>query len=225
MQNDINKYDQNKFQEYFQKTSIYHQLLEDFDILSFEYHFQPRSKWTPRQNNADRNLPTKFSVVPFYYLDYLVNANPVEIYDIGCGWNIFKKYIPNIIGVGAESLDSGIFYGDKFDHFDDDYVLGHQNYFESVFSINALHFCPLSKIRQRVLDFSSIIRPGGKGFLALNCKRMMEVEHIDEFHIVEIENQIRTDLYTLPFELEVFEVDLSTLDNWMDGNIRMIIKK
>lgn len=225
MQADINKYDQNKFQEHFLKNPIYQQLSKDYDTLSFEYHFRPRANYTPRQNNADRSLLTKFSVVPFYYLEYLVDANPVEIYDIGCGWNIFKKYIPNIIGVGAEPLDSGLFFGDKSDYFDDDYVSGYQNYFKSVFSINALHFYPLTKIRQRVLEFASIIRPGGKGFLALNCKRMMEVEHIDEFNVVQLEHQIRTDLYELPFELEVFEVDLSTLDNWMDGNIRMIIKK
>ncbi len=221
MQLDISKYNQIKFEEEFKKSNLYQILKQDFGILGFDYHYSHNSNSTPRQSEGDQNRKTKFSVVPFYYLKFLTEANPSEIYDLGCGWNIFKKYIPNIIGIGAEETQD-TFFGDIHDIVDNDYIKHHQNYFESVFSINALHFYPLSKIRQRVLDFASMIKDNGFGFLALNCQRMIEANDIT---INNIEQYVRTELDNLPFKLKVFEVDLTMLDNGMDGNIRIVIKK
>lgn len=228
MQTDINKYNSIKFEKEFKTTDLYQHLKKDYDILSFDYHYTSYQR-TPRQYEGDRQYITKFSVVPFYYLKFLTDANPGEIYDLGCGWNIFKKYIPNIIGIGAENTQD-TFFGDIRDFVDDDYIENHQNYFESVFSINALHYIPLNDIRQRVLDFGSMIKDGGCGFIALNCKRMLEFENIrnsssSDIDCIILAEQIRVKLADLPFKLDVFEVDLSVLDNCMDGNIRIVIKK
>lgn len=233
---DINKYDPIKFKEIFEKTTLYNKLNQDFDILSFDYHFiddyYTSPKVTPRQRVGETtmfpiNKYTRFSVVPFYYLKFLTDKSPTKIYDLGCGWNIFKKYFDNIIGIDTKFDD--YFYADTDDYVDDNYIKFHQGYFESVFSINSLHFYPLSLIRQRVLDFGSMIKNNGTGFLTLNCKRMLNYDKhyslIGQYNIEELEYQIRSNLSDLPFNFEVFEVDLTCLDNPMDGNIRMVISK
>lgn len=262
MQLDINKYNQIEFEEEFKKSNLYQILKQDFDILSFDHHYVNDPDITFRQLVGAQNRKTKFSVIPFYYLKFLTDTNPNKIYDLGCGWNIFKKYIPNVIGIGTENIQDN-FFGDIRDIIDDDYIKYHQNYFESVFSINALHFYPLGKIRQRVLDFSSMIKDNGSGFLSLNCRPMVEADdekfqfmmrlinmrayllklgknvdyleqhirtELDNFPTIEnnadyLEQYIRTELDNLPFELKVFDVDLTVIDNQMDGNIRMVIKK
>jgi hypothetical protein len=263
MQLDINKYNQIEFEEEFKKSDLYQILKQDFDILGFDYHYINDTGITFRQLAGDQNRKTKFSVIPFYYLKFLTDANPSKIYDLGCGWNIFKKYIPNIIGIEAENIQN-IFSEDIRDIVDDDYIKNHQNYFESVFSINSLHFYPISKIRQRVLDFASMIKDNGCGFLSLNCLSMVEaddekfqflmrlinlqayllkiehnVDYLEQYIRTELDNfplkiennidyleqYIRIELDNLPFELKIFEVDLTVIDNQMDGNIRMVIKK
>ena len=219
----INSYDKKTFLHEFSNTEIYSKLKEDFDILVFDYHGIPdcfglgsNSEMTPRQYFGT----SMFSCVPFYYLNYLTKHNPQVIYDLGCGWNIFKKYIPNIIGIGAEEAGDK-FYGDICDIVDADYVANHQNTFESVFSINALHFRPLSELRKIVSEFSSMISSGGRGFLTLNLQRMIDLDP----QKYEYETYIRSELDNFIFVYEVFDVELSTIDSYMDGNIRMVIHK
>jgi hypothetical protein len=79
-----------------------------------------------------------------------------------------------------------------------------------------------------VLDFGSMIKDGGRGFLTLNYMRMLERENMRNIPIrdhILLEEQIRNELSALPFNLDVFEVDLTRLDNGMDGNIRIVIRK
>ena len=217
MQPNINDYNELEFREKFSKTELYSQLAQDYDRLYFTHHFDGWS-CTPREQSAVR----QFSVVPFYYLEYLTKHSPKNIYDLGCGWNIFKRYFPNIIGVGAETGDE--FHGDIHDFVDDDYITNHQNYFESVFSINALHYVPLHNLRKRVLEFVSMIRPGGRGFITFNLKRMLEQEsNLTQFG--NYEDYIRTELSNVEFTYEVFDVNLSVIDDVMDGNIRLVIHK
>jgi len=222
LQLNINPYDPIKFEKKFQKTALYKQLQNEYDLVYFSHvWYKIYSLITPRQLFGE----SFFSAIPFYYLEYLTAQNPKEIYDLGCGWNIFKKYISNIVGIGAEDNEK-YFYGDIYDYIDDNFVNGHQNYFESVFSINALHFIPLSDIRKRVVDFISMIKPGGYGFLALNVKRMIERDSkFENYSVPDLEKYIRAELYDVPAEYKVFEVNLEILDEWMDGNIRLICHK
>ena len=229
MQQNLNPYNPNTFGEYFTKTDLYARLKQDFDICRFgQDHTTIRDNMTPRQFAAQR----QFSVIPFYYLKFLTDQNPTEIYDLGCGWNIFKKYIPNIIGVGEEPLTSNRYYGDLSGKVDNDFLKAYQNYFESVFAINSLHYRPLSQIRKIVLDFISMIAPDGHGFLALNLMRMLErdVEKFKNYTTSELENFVRTELGFVNAEYLVFDLDFDDhdaggLDNTMDGNIRLVCRK
>lgn len=238
----INAYQETAWREQFGKTALYKQLQEDFDYLVFDKHFptlydrhiKPK---TPRERYAVKQL-TYFSVVPFYYLQYLDSKTTTPIYDLGCGANFFKKYINNVVGIGAEDPNSSFFHGDIHGQVDGSFISSHQNFFESVFSINALHFCPLEKLPEILTDFASMIKPNGKGYLALNLARMIELDLRykkistrdgfktgDDLNLVEIESQVRSMIDTTELNFEVVDIDFSYYDNWMDGNIRLIVFK
>jgi hypothetical protein len=241
------------FSKEFSTTEIYKKLCNDFEVISFESRYDWTTHWdkyhsvTPRQVMGDRNFnKTTFSAVPLYYIGYLLEQKPQAIYDLGCGWNIFKKYIPNVIGVSPEAPDGPKFFGDIFDFVDNDYVKNHQNYFESVFSINALHFYPLSSFSKVVNDFYSMIKSGGRGFLTINLARMIQrdalfadisTKNFELFwrkqlselnHITpeEIELFCRKELLKLShIKFLVVDVFSDPLDDRMNGNVRLVMEK
>jgi hypothetical protein len=203
----------------------------DFDELVWDKFFEEAHEVnaTPRQNALRLdNAPSRFSMTPFYYIRHLLEKQPKVIYDLGCGFNIFKKYIPNIVGVGAEPIDSGYFFGDIHDFIDDDYIKNHAEYFESVFAINSLHFCLIEDIRKRVYDFASMIKKGGCGFITFNLGVMVakckspEIFYQSNF---DFDKFVRNELKNMPFTYKVFDVDLSVFNAYMDGNVRLVIQK
>jgi hypothetical protein len=229
MQKNINSYNYLTFRPEFEKTEIYKQLDKEWDILIFDDQFGiVNRKGFPNTTHREQLASRKFTLAPFYYLNILCEQNPREIYDLGCGWNIFKKYIPNIIGVGEEPADGPGFHGDIWGRVDDEYVATHQNYFESVFSINALHFHPLSNLRKIATDFVSMIKPDGYGFLAINLARMLERD-TDRFGLysnADLENYVRTELYNIPgVDYKVFDVNLHQVNALNDGNIKFVCHK
>ena len=225
----VNTYNQEKFFEEFTQTNVYKQLKNDFDSISFrKFYWMHNPVVTPRQSIGDRDLfRTGFSAVPFYYLNYLLEKNPQQIYDLGCGWNIFKRYIPNLIGIGAEEPESNVFYADIHDYVDSEFIQGHRDYFESVFSICALHFRPLEEFAQVVEEFYSMIKPQGRGFLALNLKRMTERStFMSGANNDQLDAYCRSELSKLShIKFLVVDIDLEILNEGMDGNIRLVMEK
>ena len=228
MLKNINPYDPVIFESQFKQTPLYQKLSTDFDQLLFDNNNAMYNR-TPRQELGDPKCrKSVFSVVPFYYLNWLDQENPTNIYDLGCGWNIFKKYIPNIIGVGAEDPGSGHFFGDIHDFVDDHYIQEHQHFFKSMFSICALHFFPLSNIRQQIIKIGSMLQSNGQCWLAFNLARMLERDNtkFGNYSELQLENYIRSELFDLPFEVQVFDLDLSNSNqnNTLNGNINIIFK-
>ena len=235
-----------------------------------ETHVTPRPTWKE-----------EFSAAVFYYLLPLLEKNPQTIYDLGCGANMFKRYLPNVIGIGEETPANVIlnsmynavkdeswpsissiedfnniptriqtecltvhklpinniqsnFYGDIYGKFDDEYVAGHQNYFESVFAICSLHFHPLSDFKKTILDFASTICLNGRGFLSFNLQRL--IDHTGEDFLIaqfgtitpttmQYDNWVRKELSTTKLNFLILDVDLTLLDEAIDGNIRLVIEK
>ena len=231
MQQQINAYDQDSFRKLFEGTPLHQTLIRDFDELIYDRDCRVHCEITPRQQLGDpSSVPSRFFVSAFYYLQWLTSTGPDHIYDLGCGWNVFKRYLPNVIGVGAESPSSPYFAADIHDFVDADYVAGHQQTFQAVFSICALHFIPLSSLRQRVIDFASMIQPGGRGWLSLNAQRMLERDNDwQKTNGVDprvVEHYVRSELSDLPFDLLVFDVFLcNEINNGINGNIHLVIEK
>lgn len=283
----IAPYYKDKFITFFKETEIYKKLKVDYtdDQLIWDKFFllgttlgEVTEGYTPRESRS-----SAFSATIFYYLLPLLEKNPKAIYDLGCGKNMFKKYIPNIIGVGAEDphqqytivhqynqvkdpswpdisdpqsfeklpnwikeecilihrlnpyeLTNLSFYGDLHAVVDDEYVIQYQNYFESVFAICSLHYCPLFKFKKIVLDFASMIQNNGRGFLSLNLQRMIDRTSIDylteQFGTHNPSKQqydawLRTELSAVDLKFLILDIDLTLLDEGVDGNIRLLIQK
>ena len=238
----INPYDEQQCRAYCQQLEFLNQIKTDFKHLNWSKNFidlKSKEKLginhqpTPREKFGTAHQ-TQFSMVSFYYLEKLLETNPTYIYDLGCGWNIFKRYIPNIIGVSpTHNIDNN---ADIHDLVDDGYIKGHQNYFESVFSICALHFISLSELEEIVKGFASMVKPNGqgRGFLSLNMKRMIErtpceflEKHIDAAPTRhDYEKYVLSVLENIDVNYIILDVDFSkTLDDYMDGNIRLVIDK
>jgi len=233
----MKSYDPAKWEIAFKKCDLYKQLVNEYDTVYFDKYSSPQKigftarQWIAAQTCLVHSPFTQFSAIPFYYIEWLQEINPKNVYDLGCGWNIFKKYYPNIIGIGAEDPSGDQYYADIHDYVDDDYIQGHQEYFESVFSINALHFIPLSDIRKRVLDFASMIKPGGRGWLALNAYQMIRRDPI--FKDTDLDNQenflaindfCKQELSNLP-NVVCLDIDLREIVEYIDGNIRIQFDK
>jgi len=220
----INPYDPVQFKKQFEFTDICRSISTDFDNLWWNQQPIIVDSFTPRGQLT--NLSLGFSMIPFYYLLPLLEKTPNSIYDLGCGANLFKKYIPNIIGIDrSDYQDSN---PDIEDQVTPKFINDHQNCFESVFSINALHFRPLSEIRLVYEEFISMVAPGGRGFLSVNIKRMLELEvGFKKFnHRPDILDQyVRKQLDNLPCTYLIFDVNLQPLDEWLDGNIRLVFER
>jgi hypothetical protein len=188
---------------------------------------------TPRETALIR----KFSMVPLWYLQFLVNASPARIVDIGCGGNLFKPVIKKLYNIPCHGIDPTPenHNADEFDIFDADFSQGHTDFYESAFSINSLHFIPLSYLADRINEFYNVIAPGGMGFLALNAARMIERTQpewlLHTFGSVDptaaqVQHYVSEQLST--FEIDFVIVDLlitEQFDELMDGNIRLVFKK
>jgi hypothetical protein len=231
----INPYNKEYFKEYFIKTDLCHKLIDGVDVviwdkLSKNVLSHMGAPITPVQLRYERIV----SVAPFYYLKFLTDANPTNIYDLGCGMNFYKKFISNIIGIGAEPIESIYYRGDVWGRFDDNYVLENQNKFESLFSIDAIHFTKLSNLRKITDQFISMVKPKGRGFLSLNVARMLEQLEPNEIKYIfntgsptteQIDSYVRKELTNLSCNILCFDVDMSVIDDPILGNIRIVFEK
>lgn len=286
MSNNVEPYNETKFKSMFEKTEIYKKLKLNFSENNLIWHkFFVNSSdntlidsATPRQQSR-----SYFSVSVFYYLLPLLEKEYDAIYDLGCGANMFKTYLPHLIGIGAEracyltqynnikdpswpdckdltdlsNLPSWIkeeceqrqvttinegdidninktFFGDVDGFVNDKYVLDHHEYFQTVFSICALHYHSLALFKKIVLDFVSMIRPGGRGFLALNLQRMINqtpeqflIQRFSTKHPtrLQFDQYLREELLTLSLKFLILDIDLTFMDGCIDGNIRLVIEK
>ena len=232
MLKNINAYKEDKWQEKFIKTDLYKTLCNDYDVMMFDKHSRLIIHKTPRQIWGDTNPKTYFSATIFYYLEELFAHNPKQVYDIGCGWNIFKKYYPNIVGISAEPIDSDAYFADIHDYVDDIFIEGHQCYFDCFFSLNALHFRPLSELKLLMQDLVSILKPGGRAFVTFNsgvltaCESNMEnILDCKDPGSTKIEQYIRQQLEDLQVIWHIVDIDLTVFMESLNGNIRLLFER
>ena len=119
--NNLNPYNKNQFKQTFKHTEIYKKLTLDFDendliwdkffVLSpniqsrvnLNNNIQGISQLISTNETPRAGFSDKFSASVFYYLMPLVEHEYTTIYDLGCGKNMFKPYLPNLLGIGAEA--------------------------------------------------------------------------------------------------------------------------
>jgi len=107
---------------------------------------------------------------PYYYINYLLETNPKNIIDIGCGDNVFKKSFPDLITGMDPMKDNNYGKIDMIDTFDEKFVEDHENKFDGAIAINSIHFSPINTITQRLLWVNQILRPGSRAFVSFNLE-------------------------------------------------------
>ena len=233
-------YDKNQFEILFKQTHVYQQLSKKYKLINFDRNYQHfisnvNGKLSNRKIKSDSNhweenetlrgQLEKNGIVDatdFYYLKYLTDTDTEKIYDIGCGCNFYKNYIPNLTTISGNSPSSRFFYGDEYGWIDNTYIAQHQNFFPSAFAIVSLHFIPVTEIRKRVMDFMSMIQPGGRGFLSMSSYEMVDGS-IDTDILENLDIYIRTQLCDMPFEYLV--VDIDEVNRKLLGNIQLVMQK
>jgi len=146
----INPYNITQFKKEFKYTEIYNKLKNDFDIITWTIDERTNSTHglTPREFCGKRI----FSAVPFYYINFLCN-NKMPIYDIGCGWNIYKKYY-DIIGISGEKVNDENFNGDMHGFINNYYTSTHTNAYTNIMAMNSLHFIRIRDFSKRIKQLS-----------------------------------------------------------------------
>jgi hypothetical protein len=235
MQQDINPYNPEKFEIEFSGSEIEQKIKEIYKCANICYSLH-YSK-TPREDYAT----STFSAVPFYYINKIVNKDTKVFGDIGCGANGFKDFYPMLVGIDPHHEKA-----DKVDFFDEDFSKGHVNFFDSAFTINAIHGVSLIDVRKRVMQFVNIIKLGGMGYIALNVSRMLESTSDEELNrlfkyknnfenpnsyiktidLGRVESYVRQELEGL-LDYKVFNLTIieSEGDNALDGNIHLVFQK
>jgi len=171
----------------------------------------------------------------FYYIEKLLENNPQLVYDIGCGWNMFKRYYPAILGVSPDEVSNEkVFFGDEFDFFDDEFVKYHQEEYECAMAICSLNFHPVSMIRKIATGFMSLIKPGGRGYMAFDITSMLEREDPEvltelfgtsEPSSIQVDDYVVSQLSDLPCNYLIFDADTVENKDRLDGDIRILFER
>lgn len=215
----INPYDKESFKEEFPNTKYYRLIKELYPTAEISY--DPLTFTTREELFLDHNT---VDATPFYYLQYL--NSDATVYDLGCGFNFFKPFFKNLVGVDPYDERA-----DRDDIVDVTYYKEHESCYESLFSINALHFVPIHYLRDVVEGFVSMLKPNCTGFIALNIARMLERTNNRHWNpysnndINFLQGWIRKQFNDLPYKFKVVDIDLSTINQYNNGNIRLVITR
>lgn len=168
----------------------------------------------------------------FYYIEYLKEIEHDRIIDIGCASNFLKKIYNQIYGISNNLRDVD---ADEHDSFGPRFVAKHADEFRCAMAICSLHFISLKQFTQRVLDFASIIAPGGRGLATFNIIRMVELtsenDLIDRFRTLTPTRQqlayfLDQEIRKLPLNFLVVDNIVEQVDSEiMNGNLRLVFEK
>lgn len=221
-----NPYDPVTFKQQFESTELCKRITADFDHISYLPYETIRA--TPRQLFGE----TWFFVKAIYYINIVASIPHQQLYDLGCGWNIFKRYFSNIVGVDKSRPVGNVWqsrksYADIISTVNAEYIAEHRDSFSAVMSICALHFRPLEEIDIIVSEFTSMIAPGGRGYLSLNTPHLLEVSKIFNTNTNPsiIDSFIRTELGKMQINFLVVDIDLTRPNDIIEGNINLVIEK
>lgn len=223
----LNGYNKQQWMEEFTDSKLHQQLDNDFDVLMWEWSNDAPSPPGPTARQYwGQQYPSSFSVTVLYYLETLFRQSNKTVYDIGCGWNIFKKYYPQIVGIGAEDIDSKWYFADQPGFVNAEYVAAHQDHYDCFFSINALHFRPVSEVKQIVEECASMLTDGGSAFITFNTTVLVAYDKEQTFSSnSDIEQYIRTQLSQADVHWRIVDINLDNDNEGLDGNVRLLFTK
>jgi len=232
----LRPYDEDQWKQYFTTTELYRQvkLYLPHCLEIWTASGMPGNRTTPRENQ----LNSYFTFNTFYYLESLFDNQGI-VYDLGCGGNLFKPFAKNLIGIDCFHSKADI-----DDMVDNDFVKGHQEYFKRAFAINSLHFIPLTRFRETIVNFYSMLKSGGQGYITFTLANMIELTNDNDWvsifkkpavdtTLCDVVSYIDKEVWELPYEYQIVDYCFFVerdygkilIGNPIDGNIRLLIKR
>jgi hypothetical protein len=224
----------------FQQSDLYRRIHSDYQHVISSYREMTVLKAALHHTVYERSRDfckneQILDVVPYYYVQPIIETNPEVIVDLGCGLNIFKNIWPDIVGIDADLKSSC----DIHDYFDHEFAHGHQNYCDALISINAIHFSPIDSIAERLKWCADMIRPGGTGFIAFNLETwLMYTERIQCIELFgstpkfeDIVHYVDQEIRSIGLDLVIYDWPVlrvppeSTIRDDLNGNVRLVFQK
>jgi SAM-dependent methyltransferase len=224
----------------FQQSDLFHCIRSDYQhvISSYREMTVLRAALNHTVYAKSRDFCQQFGildVVPYYYIQKVMEINPELVIDLGCGLNVFKKTWPNIIGIDADENSNC----DIMDHFDRDFAQGHQQYCDALISVNAIHFAPIDQITQRLQWCANLVKPGGRAFVSFNLETWLmytDIACISQLfgsspQLDDIVNYVDHAVKSLSLDLIIYDWPIlrvapeSTIRDDLNGNIRLVFQQ
>lgn len=234
-----NPYDQRQWLRDFPRTPVYQRICDHYQHMIGCYRDMSllRASLHHTVYVQPRDFCEQYRVldaVPYYYLQTVMQHQPADILDLGCGLNIFKRAWPEIQGMDADPNSPC----DVHDHFDEVFVAGHARAYDAVIAINSVHFAPIHTMAQRLIMVKDLIRPGGRAFVATNLETwLMHTARQDiarlfgerpQFHhVIDYANQqiLSTGLDFSIVDWPILHItEESTIRDDCNGNIRLVFQ-
>jgi len=242
----INGIDYEKFASSFLQTDIGKQIEQDFDSITCTPNNDPsiivlknKCGSTCRELLGSNDIKVKnpnttMSIVTFYYLNLLQEIKPNKIYDIGCGWNIWKSYMPNIHGVDTWSN-----YADEVGHYNSEWVEQRKGQLEAAFTINmdiglSQEPATFDNIGDQILEFAQLLKPGGRGYISLAGWALLkftsddwyEQNHCSPYNPTLLQQKTKEIMESLPLKIIALDCEFDLLKNMPghDGELRVVFE-
>jgi hypothetical protein len=133
----------------------------------------------------------------------LLEINPKIILDVGCGDNILKKYVPEIVG-----LDPMCAAADIYGYFDDKFVQQHIGEYDCAMAVLSINKVSLLEFRNRINQFGKIIKPGGRGYISFSLGRLVNCTEPHEFaEIFDLSSAVTIFDYYCYIKTELEKID------------------
>ncbi len=223
----------------FVESTKYKEIVYEVEKLRGDvfFTFEPTISNSTNWSDSPRYKQLRSGIInlqPFYILEYISSMNNGKIYDIGCGYNFFKKFY-NIVGIDPLDINADI-----QDEFNDNFVKKNNLSLDNIFSINAIHFCKLLDLEERISNFFSLVRPNGNAYLAINIERVFDNTFKDyqgasktllnklypNGLALGIDESIKKILDSNVYEVILYENLIEQYRNEIvDGNLRILIKR
>lgn len=207
----------------FKKFSVYVK-------LSYEKIYDPVLKDNKKRTHREMFITKTLPCASFYYINFLLEQNPKSILDIGCGMNFFKDIIPGIYGIDPNDTNA-----DEIASFDLDFIKNNTQKFDSIISMNAIHFTSINKFSETIINIKSLMKPKSRAYISMGSTVL--VQHTSASELIElfgttkpnknqvcdfINNQIKClDLNFLVIDNLILEIYPKTS---LDGDIRLVFE-
>jgi hypothetical protein len=149
--------------------------------------------------NTDLNC---YHISGFAILPDILKLNPQKILDLGCGYNEFKRYIPNLIGIDFANENADIV--DDFMNYECE-----DNSIDVMLALGSINFGNHELVDKQMEWMTKKLRRGGKMFIRVNPAEAPDDSIGKQFYIWTIK-----DIYdfSIKYNLEIEDNNIKLED-------------